>query len=244
MGEGSGFGEWLRARMTDQRVTLAQVSRAAGCDYTYLWRMLHSDTARGRRYRRPSFDMTRRIGEALGAPEEALAAAGYADPAALQGARVADRLAEVERHLAELRDSLTTSAWQVRQLPVLGRIQAGAVNDPLEAADDWIEVPDFMGLGAEYALRVQGDSMAPSLVEGDLVLIRRQEEAEPGQIVAVAIGPEVTLKRFERAGGAPRLVADNEDWAPLALDGSTEARVLGVVVGSYRPAEVLRRRPR
>lgn len=244
MAEESGFGKWLRGKLAEQRLTLAHVARAAGCDYTYLWRIMHSERAAGRRYRRPSFELTRRIGEALGVPEEALAAAGYAAPGALRVAEVADRLAQVERDLAQLRNSLTASPWAARRLPVVGRIQAGALSEPLEGPDEWIEVPDCMGVGAEWALRVRGDSMAPSLFEGDLVLIRRQAEAEPGQIVVVAIGEEVTLKRFERVDGVPRLVADNEEWASLSLDGTVEAQVRGVVVGSFRPAEVLRRRPR
>ncbi len=255
---GRGFGEWLRARMAERHLSLAQLARAASCDYTYLWRMLNSETARGRRYRRPSYQMTCRIGEALGAVNEALVAAGYSPPDGAATARVADRLAHMERDLAALRQALqeepsaagppvglTAADWALRRVPLLGGITAGELTDSAELPDDWIEVPSFMAGGVDYALRVRGESMAPSLVDGELVLIRRQDHADPGQIVAAAAGAEITLKRLEMAGDVAYLVADNEDWARLRVDGSDPpVRILGVVMGSFRPAEVLRRRPR
>ena len=247
-GEGQ-FGPWLRRKLDERRLSLAQLCRTVGCDYTYLWRILHADTARGRRYTRPSYTLTRRVGEALGAPREALAAAGYDPPADLDEARVADRLEQLETDLATLRASLgprevqQPADWRAVRIPLLGHIRAGELHEALENPDEWIELPDFVARDPEgFALRVRGESMEPTLLEGDIVTVKPQPSAEPGQVVVATVENEVTLKRYELVDGIPTLVPDNPDWQPARC--GPRVRILGVVMGSFRTAEVLLRRPR
>jgi len=241
------FGQWLQHKLEERRLSLAQLCRDVDCDYTYLWRIIHADTARGRRYTRPGYELTRRVGEALGAPQEALAAAGYTETVALEDARVADRLQRVEQDLAALRASVdqrepaSPSAWTLRRVPLLGHVQAGELREALENPDDWMELPELVLGDGEFTLRVRGDSMNPTLLDGDFIAARRQPVAEPGQLVVTAMGDQVTLKRYLVIDGAPTLVADNPEYGEVPL--SSGARIVGVVTGSYRPPEVLRRRP-
>src|SRR5205814_490756 len=78
--------------------------------YTYLWRLVNVGRARGRQYRRPSYDMAERVGRALGSTHEALTAAGYLPAENVQNSRVVDALDRVERQLLELREELTRAA--------------------------------------------------------------------------------------------------------------------------------------
>ncbi|MBI3911287.1 MAG: hypothetical protein HY320_10185 [Armatimonadetes bacterium] len=245
---GEQFGVWLRDTVAHRHLTLSQIARLAGCDYTYLWRLAHPE-ARSGRAARPSYEMACRIGAALGTPEEALIAAGYGSATELPTARVADRLSRVEQELAAIRRALAgeaaTPAGEVRpsvRLPLLGQIQAGEVHEALEAPGEWVELPAATRAAGDFVLRVRGNSMSPTLLDGDMVVIRRADVAEPGQIVAALVGDEVTLKRFDLRSGIPELVPDNEDWA--ALRCGPEVRILGIVTGCYRPADVLQRRRR
>jgi SOS-response transcriptional repressor LexA len=84
--------------------------------------------------------------------------------------------------------------------------------------------------------------MSPTLMEGDIVTVRPQPTAAPGQLVVAAVNEEVTLKRYEVEDGIPTLIADNPEWKPVRC--GPKVRVIGVVTGSFRPSEVLLRRPR
>jgi repressor LexA len=87
------------------------------------------------------------------------------------------------------------------QLPLYGRIAAGMPIEALRDAGSQIDVPmAFLGNGEHYALEVAGDSMVEAgILDGDTVIIRREETAENGQIVVALVDEnEVTLKRLRR----------------------------------------------
>ena len=89
-------------------------------------------------------------------------------------------------------------------LPLLGRVAAGA---PIEAVehDEFIEVPASLVRHADrtYALRVQGQSMIDDgILDGDVILVQRQNTASNGEIVVAMIGEEATVKRFYSHRGA------------------------------------------
>lgn len=80
------------------------------------------------------------------------------------------------------------------KVPLVGTIACGQPIPAIEDADEIVETPD--GVRADFALRCQGDSMINARIfDGDIVYIRKQEEVENGQIAAVRIGDEATLKR-------------------------------------------------
>jgi repressor LexA len=236
------FGAWLRQKLVERHVSLAQLCRSAGCDYTYLWRIINADTARGRRYARPSYTLTRRVGEALGAPREALAAAGYEDSVTVEEARAEDRLARLEQDLASLKADLRDPReWGLVRLPLLGEVRAGDLHEALEHPDEWTVLPSFLAAGAQFVLTVRGDSMEPTVMDGDLVSVRPQVTAEPGQLVVASLNDEVTLKRYEVVDGIPTFMADNPVWKPVRC--GPRARLIGIVTGCFRTSEALNRRP-
>ena len=122
-------------------------------------------------------------------------------------------------------------------IPILGRVAAGR---PLLAVENQEGVlslgPALLGKGTHFALRVQGDSMIEEGIhEGDYVVVRQQDAAEPGEIVVVLLGEEVTIKRLQKQGKGFFLEAANAAYAPIPLTSQSPApRILGTVVGIYR----------
>ena len=126
-----------------------------------------------------------------------------------------------------------------REVPVLGRIAAGT---PLLAEENRegslsIGVEWLAGKGEEiFALRVRGESMINAhIVEGDLVLVRRQESAESGDIVVALLDNEATVKRFGRQGEAVVLKPEHPTMSPILVrQGQKDFKILGKVVGLVR----------
>ena len=122
-------------------------------------------------------------------------------------------------------------------IPILGRVAAGR---PLLAVENQEGVlslgPGLLGKGAHFALRVQGDSMIDEgILEGDYVIVRQQDTADPGEIVVVLLGEEATVKRLRKHGQRLFLEAANAAYTPIPLTRhSPTARILGTVVGVYR----------
>ena len=118
-----------------------------------------------------------------------------------------------------------------REVPILGRIRAGIPLLAEENIEGFLTVPPEIARGRElFALKVKGDSMIEDgILEGDCVIIRRQETAENGEIVAALIGAEATLKRFHRKGDTVTLKPSNKNYPPIVLTRG-ELRILGKVV--------------
>ncbi len=123
-----------------------------------------------------------------------------------------------------------------RELPFLGIIAAGR---PIEAVsgDESVQVPPHLlhgRNGDHYVLRVQGDSMIDEGIhDGDLVVVKRREEAQSGEMVVALVGDEVTLKRFYPEGDQVRLQPSNPNMAPIFV-AADQVRVQGIVVGLMR----------
>jgi repressor LexA len=125
-----------------------------------------------------------------------------------------------------------------RRVPILGRIAAGA---PLLAEENREgEVPiaaaALPGGDEVFALRVRGDSMIEAhICDGDLVLVRRQDSAQPNDIVVAMVEGEATVKRFRRDGERVVLKPEHPTMAPIVVDPREQhVRVLGKVVGLLR----------
>src|SRR5437870_2519426 len=93
-----------------------------------------------------------------------------------------------------------------------------------------------LGPGRHFALQVKGDSMIHAGIhDGDYVLVRQQDTAEPGAIVVALLGDDATVKYLRRRGRQVRLEAANPAYRPIPLHGHVPApRILGRVVGLYR----------
>jgi len=123
-------------------------------------------------------------------------------------------------------------------VPLLGRIAAGAPILAEQHIEDYLTVPiGFAEGGEHFALRVVGDSMlGAGILDGDIVVVRGQDEADDGDIVAALLpGPaedEATVKRLRHSRGKVMLVPENPDLEPFEMD--PRGRILGKVVAVLR----------
>lgn len=119
-------------------------------------------------------------------------------------------------------------------VPILGTIACGKQITPDTEPDGYADIPD--GVHADFALRCKGDSMIPTFIDGDLVLIRQQPEVENGQIAAVSIDGETTLKHFYRQSDGITLIAENAVFAPIYVPNSSDRQIIihGRAIGYTR----------
>jgi repressor LexA len=122
-------------------------------------------------------------------------------------------------------------------LPLVGRVAAGSPILAAEHIESHVRLdPSLFTPRADYLLRVRGLSMRDAgILDGDLLAVHKTTEARPGQIVVARLGDYVTVKRFRRDGERVLLVAENPDFAPIAVEGKRDALVIeGVGVGVLR----------
>jgi repressor LexA len=133
----------------------------------------------------------------------------------------------------ELKRTTTT----VREIPILGRVAAGKpllavenLEGSIFLAQSWIKNEKV------FALKVKGESMVSAhILDGDMVIVRAQNDAENGEIAVVLIGDEVTVKRFYRENGNVRLQPENPTMEPFIFTSdSPEFAILGKVIGMFR----------
>ena len=124
------------------------------------------------------------------------------------------------------------------RLPLVGEIAAGGPLLAEENIEDYLAVPEPLSRGGdEFLLRVKGDSMIDAgILEGDYVVVRRQQTAQDGDVVVALAGDdeateEATVKRFFREDGRVRLQPENEALDPLYPD---HVQILGKVIGVFR----------
>ena len=121
------------------------------------------------------------------------------------------------------------------QVPLIGTIACGTPITAEQNVKSYIGIP--AAWHADFALECHGDSMAPTICDGDVVCIRSQPEVEQGQIAAVRIGEEATLKHFYRQGDVVSLIADNPAVCPpmvFAGQELEEMAIEGLAVGYCR----------
>ena len=123
---------------------------------------------------------------------------------------------------------------EMAMVPLVGTIACGTPILAEQNVEARIGVP--AAWRADFALTCKGDSMAPRYLDGDIVCIRCQPQVENGQIAAVLIGEEATLKRFYQNGDTVTLQAENPAYSPLVYRGEelNEIRIEGRVVGFCR----------
>jgi len=120
-----------------------------------------------------------------------------------------------------------------RQIPRLGRVQAGALQEAIEDPDGWVTVAgtDAAADADLFALTVVGESMiGAGILPGDTVIVRRQATARTGEIVVAMVAGEATVKRLQLRGGQIELQPENPAFAPIVIAPETEIRILGRVV--------------
>ena len=156
---------------------------------------------------------------------------GQIEPGAQVIARIADALGVSADEILCRTQKLPAFIQMVRNaVPIVGDIACGTPITAEQNIDGYAELPD--GVFADFALRCKGDSMTPTFNDGDLVLIRQTPEVEDGQIAAVGIDGEATLKHVYKRPDGLLLVADNPKYAPVV---ATENVVIyGKAIGFVR----------
>ena len=129
----------------------------------------------------------------------------------------------------DLLRSTTDSQW----IPVLGRVAAGIPLNMIQDIIDWEEIPNSMG--DCFALRIQGDSMSPDIVNGSTVIVRKQSDVESGEIAIVSVnGDDATCKRVIKHSLGVTLAPINPCYEPMVFSNEEieymPIRVLGKVV--------------
>ncbi len=125
----------------------------------------------------------------------------------------------------------------VKKVPLVGAVPAGSPIDAIENIEGEFAVDaSFLPSGETFTLRVQGDSMINAgIFDGDYVLVKKQKNAEPGDIVVAVIGEEATVKRYQPKSGKIILQPENEAYEPIVVDRrSPQFRIAGKVVGLMR----------
>lgn len=133
--------------------------------------------------------------------------------------------------------AVSTAAPHARAgIPILGRVAAGAPILAEESFEGDLALGEMFGdMNGLFALKVRGDSMVDAgILEGDYVVVRKQERASPGQIVVGLLGEEATVKYYQPRGGRIELVAANKNYAPIRVGPDSEFHILGVVSGVIR----------
>jgi repressor LexA len=122
---------------------------------------------------------------------------------------------------------------EATNVPLVGRVAAGAPILAEESIDDIIPLPrQLVGEGSLFLLEVAGDSMTgAAITDGDWVVVRQQQEAVNGDIVAAMIDGETTVKTFRRTGPHVWLMPQNSAYVPILGDN---ASILGRVVAVLR----------
>ena len=125
----------------------------------------------------------------------------------------------------------------VPRLPLVGQIAAGTPLLAEENVEDEIAVPEPLGRGADFLLRVKGDSMVEAgILDGDTLVVQRRDDASNGDIVVALVGDdeaadEATVKTFYREAGRIRLQPENSALEPIYAD---HVEILGKVIGVFR----------
>lgn len=122
------------------------------------------------------------------------------------------------------------------RIPVLGRVAAGIPADAITETIDYEDIPEQLARTGEFfGLRIRGDSMSPRILNGDTVIVRRQDDAESGDIViALVNGADGCCKKLKKFHGGLSLISLNSAYEPMVFsEKEIEAlpvRIIGRVV--------------
>ncbi len=124
---------------------------------------------------------------------------------------------------------------EFKPIRIIGSIRAGEPNEVFQNTVGYLMAkvndPDNY-----FYLQVVGDSMSPTLLDGDYVLVRFQKTASNNQIVVAGLnGTEATVKRLKMIGSDMFLFPDNENYEPIKLSPELHPYIVGIVVGLFRP---------
>lgn len=123
------------------------------------------------------------------------------------------------------------------RIPVLGRVAAGIPIEAITDVDDWEEIPESMAKTGEYfALRITGNSMEPRMLDGDVVIVKRQSDVDSGDVAVVLVnGNDATVKQVTKSENGITLIGWNPSvFSPQVYNNdqikSLPIQILGKVI--------------
>ena len=122
------------------------------------------------------------------------------------------------------------------RIPVLGSVPAGIPIEAIQDIVDYEEIDaDTAAKGEYFALKIKGDSMEPRICEGDVVIVRKQDDVESGDIAIVMVnGNDATIKRLLKYQDGIRLMPSNPSYDPIYFTNqeieNKPVRIIGKVV--------------
>lgn len=150
---------------------------------------------------------------------------------------LADALDTTPTYIMGWNEENETNHKQPTKVPVLGTVAAGIPIEAIEDIEDYEEISEIMASKGEYfALKIKGESMEPKFSDGDVVIVRKQENIESGEIgVIIVNGYDATVKKVIKQENGIMLIATNQNvYAPkfYSLDDikNKPVRILGKVV--------------
>jgi repressor LexA len=172
----------------------------------------------------------REIGAALGLTSSSTV---HSHLAALEKKGYIRRDPSKPRAIEILKDSASQPPKRMVNVPVVGRIAAGAPLLAEENIEDIFPLPrDFVREDGAFILRVRGDSMIEAgIYDGDFIVIRPQATASNGEIVAALLGEEATVKRFFKERDHIRLQPENSTMSPII---TRDVTIIGKAVALIR----------
>lgn len=130
-------------------------------------------------------------------------------------------------------DNFNLTRREVINVPVLGQVAAGQPILAVENITNYFPIPaEFINGGETFMLSVKGDSMINmGIYDGDMIIVRRQQTANNGEVIVALVDDSATVKRFYKEDGYYRLQPENDFMDPIIVDN---VEIIGKVLGLIR----------
>lgn len=143
------------------------------------------------------------------------------------------RASSKNRAIEIVDDAFNLTRREVINVPVIGQVAAGQPILAVENITNYFPIPaEYMSHNETFILSVRGDSMVNAgIFQDDLIIVKRQNTADNGQIVVALVDDSSTVKRFYKEDGHYRLQPENDFMEPIIVD---KVEILGIVTGLIR----------
>ena len=205
------LGEIVRQYRLENKMTMDEFSKKSGLSKGYISMLEKNENPKTKKEIVPTLETINQVAEVIGTDLDILL-------------RQLGRNQKIDISTVENIIPLPST----KKIPLLGDIACGDPITAVENIESYIDVPDCVS--ADFALTCKGDSMINARInDGDIVYIRQQPEVENGEIAAVLIDGEATLKRVFYGKGTIMLQAENPTYPPMVFSGEEilDIKILG-----------------
>ncbi|MBL1212404.1 MAG: transcriptional repressor LexA [Ignavibacteriae bacterium] len=125
----------------------------------------------------------------------------------------------------------------IQSIPIVGRVAAGYPIFAEENIEGTLKIDASLIKNSKkcFGLKVRGESMINAgILDGDLVMVKTENNANNGDIVIALLGDESTMKRYHKDKNTLKLLPENNDFDPIDVTGREDFKVVGKVIGVYR----------